>query len=119
MNFNDLYWHDTVIRGIKVNRDNPGIKDEIIFELIWAESGEEGLFIFEDVYWAQMTLNFGIVAEENILNAFQFTDDNTYLQNFYRNWKGVMDNVELSTFQIELNSTGGKIIIIAKKFRIG
>lgn len=118
MNFNDFYWHDSVIYNITINRTNPGVNDEIVFELQWAEEKERVLFIFEEVYMTDMKLNFGIVAEENILSAALLGSDNSYLVSFYARWKGVMDGIELNTYKIDLNSTGGKIIIIAKSFRV-
>jgi hypothetical protein len=29
MNFNDFYWHDSIIKSIYIDRSNPGKKDEI------------------------------------------------------------------------------------------
>lgn len=118
MNFNDLNWHDSVIYNITISRTNPGVNDEIVLDIQWAKEQEKGLLIFEEVYMAEMKLNFGIVAEENIQNATTLKSDNSYLRGFYTKWKGLMDSVELNTYQIDLNSTGGKIIIIAKSFRV-
>jgi len=117
MNFNDYNWHDAVIKNILINRNNPGILDEIIFDIEWLENEKINL-VFEEVYWAAMNLNFGIVANETILNACVLDETDTDLINFYTKWKGMMNNVKLNSFEINLNSTGGKIKIIAKEFRI-
>jgi hypothetical protein len=118
MNFNDFYWHDSVIYNITINRNNPGVNDEIIFEIQWTEQKNKALLVFEEVYMSELKLNFGIVAEETILSASTLSKDNSYLAEFYTKWKGAMDDIKLNTYKIDLNSTGGKIIIIAKSFRV-
>lgn len=65
-----------------------------------------------------MNLNFGICADETILNVFENDiEDKDYI-NLYVKWKGHLTNIKLHTYVIELNSTGGNIKIIAKGFRI-
>ena len=118
MDFNDFYWNDAVIKNIQIDRDNPGIKDTILFEILWPEENGNSTFIFEDVYWAEMKLNFGIVADETILNSIELDNNNQDLINFYSKWKGAMNDVKLNTYKIELGSTGGEIIIISKGFRV-
>jgi hypothetical protein len=117
MNFNDFYWHDSVIKNIAIDRNNPGIVDTIYFDIYLTEGGTIDL-IFEEVYWAKMTLNFGIVAEESILSAFVSGKDDKDLTYFYSKWKGLMDDVKLDCYVINLNSTGGEIKILSKGFRV-
>lgn len=114
----DFYWHDSVIKHIAINRDNPGIKDEIVIEIVWADNDERVNFVFEDVYWARMDLNFGIVVDENIFQGYLLPNSDEDLINFYSKWKGLMDDIKLNVYEIELNSTGGRIKIIAKGFRV-
>ena len=118
MNFNDYSWHDAVIKNIKIDRSNPGINDIIVFDIDWPDEKGAVKFVFEEVYWAQMTLNFGIVADETIFNSMELDGDNQDLANFYLKWNGLMNDVKLKTFKIELNSTGGEIKIIAKGFSV-
>lgn len=117
INFNDLHWHDSVIKSISIDRTDPGIDDNIIFDIDWSNSINSFLK-FTDVYWASMNLNFGIIAEESIYYAEKLGNDDEDLIQFYKGWKSLMDDVELQVFQIELNSTGSKIKIIAKNFEI-
>jgi len=117
MNFNDFKWHDSVIKNITIDRNKPGINDIINFEIDLIDGGKIEL-IFEGIYWVNMNLNFGIVADETILNAWIGDDTDTDLIDFYSKWRGLMDNLKLDTFIIELNSTGGIIKIIAKAFKI-
>ena len=119
MNFNeDFYWHDSIIKNITINRDNPGIKDEIEIEIVWPDNEERVNFVFEDVYWVKMNLNFGIVADESILQGYLLSKNDEDLINFYSSWKGIMDEIKLNVYEILLNSTGGQIKIIAKSFRV-
>jgi hypothetical protein len=119
MNFNeDFYWHDSVIKNIRINRDNPGVKDEIEIEIVWADNEERVNFVFEDVYWARMDFNFGIVANESIAQAFLLNCDDEDLINFHSKWNGLMDDIKLNVYEILLSSTGGRIKIIAKGFRV-
>ncbi len=117
MNFNDYCWHDAVIKNIKIDRGNPGINDIVIFDIEWPDEKGKATFVFEEVYWAELKLNFGIVADETILNSIEMDNNNQDLSNFYSKWNGAMNDVKLKTYKIELNSTGGEIKIIAKGFR--
>lgn len=118
MNFNDFYWHDSVLLNISIDRRNPGICDTINLEIEIYEKGNLQ-FIFEEVYWANLNLNFGIVAKENIFNASS-TDklEDSDLSAFYSKWDGLLDEMKLSIYRINLNSTGGEIKIIAKGFKV-
>jgi hypothetical protein len=118
MNFDEFYWHDSVLTNIFIDRSNPGVADTINLEIEMCEKGNL-LFIFEEVYWASFNLNFGIVAKENILKASS-TDKakDSDLCSFYSKWNGLLDEIKLIIYKIELNSTGGEIKIIAKQFRV-
>ena len=114
----DFYWHDALVRSIQVDRSNPGDNDSILFEIEWPDESQTVSFVFYKVYWANMNLNFGIKAEETILCVEVLEDNNEDLANFYSKWKGLMDDIKLYTYRIELNSTGGIIKIIATGFKI-
>lgn len=118
MKFSDFYWHDVLIRNIQIDRTNPGKDDSILFEIEWSEDNEKGILVFEEVYWASMSLNFGIIADESILDAIQLDEHDKDLVSLYSKWKGAMNEVKLNVYKIELNSTGGEIKIIAKTFRV-
>ena len=114
----DFYWHDSVIKNIVIDRNNPGKKDEIAIEIVWDDNYERVNFVFEGVYWAKMDLNFGIVANENILQGYLLPNNDEDLINFYSLWKGARDKIKLNVYEILLSSTGGRIKIIAKSFRV-
>lgn len=117
MKFEDYNWHDSIIKLINIDRTTPGIKDVIIFEIENLD-GNKDLLEFEDVYWANINLNWGIVSEDSILIASVLDENNSDLIDFYLRWKGLMNDVDLRTYLIELNSTGSLIKIIAKNFKI-
>lgn len=117
MNFNDINWHDSVVKKLIIDRNNPGINDIIELEIEWKD-GQNGSLFFEGVYWTNFTLNFGIVSLETILDASSLPKDDDDLINLYANWKGLIDDVDLTAYVINLNSTGGRIKIIAKGFRL-
>jgi hypothetical protein len=116
-NFNDFYWHDAEIKEIIIDRHNPGKRDEIQFNILFPDKRKVVLFIFEKVYYASFDLNFGIIADETILKASVLEKDDD-LDILYSRWKGSLDHVKLNIYSIELNSTGGKIKIIATSFRV-
>jgi hypothetical protein len=115
--FYDFYWHDAEIKEIIIDRHSPGKKDEIQFNILFSDKKKVICFIFEKVYYASFDLNFGIVAPETIRTVSMLENDEN-LAILYSNWKGHLDHVKLNVYSIELNSTGGKIKIIATKFRV-
>jgi len=126
----DFYWHDAVIKSIIIDRNNSGVLDEIGIDIVWPkeddndddeDKNEEEIIqriVFESVFWANLNLNFGYSGGDNILNAFMLNNNDEDLVNFYSTWKGLRDNIKLNVYVINLNTSGGKIKIIAKDFRI-
>lgn len=117
MNFDKYNWHDTIVRSINIDRSTPGINDEISFEIEWTD-GEICLLKFKNVYWSSMTLNFGIIAEDSILDAKILDKNDADLQNFHSKWKGLLDHLSLNIFYIELNTSGSIIKIIAEGYEL-
>ena len=76
MDFNDFFCHDAIIKNIIIDRNTPGINDNISFSLELPEKEDKINFIFEDVYWSAMELNFGISADETVFSAFCSADNN-------------------------------------------
>ena len=124
----DFYWHDAVIKNIIIDRNNPGVVDEIGIDIVWPkeyenegedDENEEEIIqriVFEGVFWANLDLNFGHLGD-NICNANMLDDNDEDLVNFYSTWKGYRDNIKLNVYVI-LNTSGSKIKIIAKGFRV-
>ncbi|MGK6353523.1 hypothetical protein [Parapedobacter sp. DT-150] len=117
MNFEDITWHDMVIKNIIINRDDPGRNDSIRFEV---DGNRERIrqLIFEEVYWARLDLNFGVVAEETVFDAFLSDESDKDLLNLYSRWKGMIEGKKLLIFNITLNSTGSILKIIASHLTV-
>lgn len=116
MQFDDFYWHDSVIKNIEINRATPGVKDIITFEIDWHDRGLRYL-VFEDVYYAQMTMNFGVIADECIDLGFIADENDSTLTDLYKKWRGYLDGIKLYTYVIKTISTASEIRIVAKGFR--
>lgn len=117
MNFNELDWHDAVIRNIQIDRRDPGNNDTILFDIIWPNQ-DKNKIIFHDIYWTKMTLGFGIVAEECVAEAFIAEKDDQDLNLIYDRWSPLIGNIELTGYIIKTSSTGSEIKIIAKGFKL-
>lgn len=117
MKFDDYYWHESEIISIEIDRTKPGERDTILFNINWNESGQSKL-IFEDVYWARLNLNFGIVASECIDFAFVADSEDSDLIALYKIWNGKLGNLGLACYVIKTLSTGSEMKIIAKSFKV-
>lgn len=117
MDFNDYNWHDSIIKNIVIDRNNPGTNDSILIEIIWPDN-KENTICFNGVYRANFDMNFGIVCPENILNAYITSKDDRTMVDFFLRWKGLINDVNLNCYVIDLNSTVGSIKIIAEEFKV-
>lgn len=116
MQFDELYWHDSVIKRIEIDRASPGIRDTIIFEIDWYDTGM-GILVFEEVYWVRINMNFGVVSDESIYEAYESSKEDIDMIKFNETWRGLI-NVDLSCYVIKTLSTGSEIKIIAKGFKV-
>ena len=117
MNFNELNWHDSIIKNIIIDRNNPGRNDTIQIEIVWT-NGVSNVISFKDIYWANLDLNFGIVSNENILKAFSEGNENDAVKKTYSIWKGMIDDIYLNYYEIETNSTRSIIKVVAQRFEL-
>ena len=111
--FNKLDWHDAIIDKITIDRSCPGVIDIIDIHIIWKDETKNTLH-FENVYWADLNMNFGVVAAESIVKAISKGRDCIPVIECYNKWKGNIDNINLNYYEIETNSTGSTIRIIAE-----
>lgn len=115
MDINDLYWHDSTLLNIYIDRSVKRDVDSIVMEIDWHDIGIKKV-IFRDVYWANLYLNMGVIGVESICNA-TMDEDKVKIVELKNRWKGYLDNMELHYFRIEFNSTGSTIEIISKSFK--
>ena len=113
--FNDCYWHDSILKSIYIDRSNPGNVDTIEMIIDWYDEPESRI-IFQDVYLFKATMNFGIIAQESILTASIAPPDDPDLLEFYHKIK-FPKHIRLNCYVIETNSTGGLIKIIAENVK--
>ncbi len=111
--FNALEWHDAIIEKIIIDRKNPGKVDTIVFFIVWTD-GTKSRLCFEDVYWADLNMNFGVVALESIYSAFSEWRECEQVKDLYKKWDGFIDDINLNYYEIQTNSTGSLIKIISK-----
>ena len=118
MKFDELDWHDAILQNIQIDRNNPGEVDTIVLTIVWPDDTKSKI-VFNDVYWANLTLNFGIVASESIDSASELIDveDDMDMRNLIQKWRGVVQD-SLMMYVFRTASTGSEIKIIAKGFVI-
>ena len=117
MNFNELNWHDSIIKNIIIDRNNPGRNDTIQIEIVWT-NGVSNVISFKDIYWANLDMNFGIVSNESILKAFSEGNENDAVKKTYSIWKGMIDDIYLNYYEMETNSTRSIIKVVAQRFEL-
>ncbi|NLU91545.1 hypothetical protein [Chitinophaga sp. Ak27] len=112
--FDDCYWHDSVLESIFIDRSSPGYNDSVEMVIDWYEEQPKSRLIFKKAYLFNATMNFGIIARESIDMAYIAPADDPDLLFFYQRWKGFFDHVKLNCYVIKTSSTGGEIKILAE-----
>jgi hypothetical protein len=98
----------------EIDRNKPGERDLVRFQLIWP-NGEICHLIFADCWYAQMFLNFGVMAEETILSA-TFIDSSELISQIRSKWS---HNVKpIYQVEFEFNSTASKVSIVFSDLNI-
>jgi len=109
MEFEDIDWHDQILRGIKIDRENPGNNDSIELEFIL--NGKKTTIIFYDVYHAEFNMNFGIISQES-LSYGSMTKDGTDIEAIQDKWNSAGAKIDsLTCFEFNTNSTNSLIKI--------
>lgn len=108
--FNDCYWHDSILESIYIDRSDPGHKDTVEMVIRWYDEPTSKL-IFHDVYLLKAHMNFGIIANESIDTAYVAPEDDEDLMGFRQ--KIFFNPEKLNCYIIKTNSTGSIIKILA------
>jgi hypothetical protein len=116
MNIEDIDWHDQILSRIEIDRTNPGINDSIKLNVII--DGKEMIILFEDVYFAEFKMNFGVVAEESIKYAF-LTNNDSEIANIKKKWINAEGELnKMVCFELNTNSTNSTIRIYCLSYSI-
>lgn len=118
LHINDYQWHDTAIKKIEIPRFVPGVQDKIVITVVWGNNGTENTVIFENVYWANLTLGFGIVVDEDCIDDADENTEDPDLLKITELWKKMNIDIKCKCYIIKTSSTGSNIKIIAQNFRI-
>jgi len=111
--FNNLHWHDAELQSIRIDRSDPGKKDQIVLIICWPDEKKSEV-IFHDCYAFRAQMNFGIIAEETIRDA-EYTESSEELNEIRRSWEKIgADLSDLGQYQIETNSTNSSLMICAR-----
>ena len=113
--FNALPWHDAELISINIDRSNAGNSDVVALVIKWPD-GSSNNIVFDDCYLFDTKMNFGVIAEENILEATCFFESDQIID-IKGKWQplGVMlDN--LCCYRIITNSTNSQIDIYALSY---
>jgi len=118
--FNDLEWHDARLENISIDRSNSDKVNNVdTIELVirWP-SQNKNIIIFENVYQANLNLNFGVVAEDSIYTA-RVKEESKEAELIKEKWIELYKGIEnLICFEIVTNTTNSVIQIFAMSFSI-
>jgi hypothetical protein len=115
INVNDVYWHDSEIKNIIINREDPGNIDSIEFEVDWWESGRKGALIFEDVYFIKMELNMGMHVKETMDTVDIDNNDSDFIKH-QRLVGGYVAGT--NCYIMKMLTTGSDIKVIAARITV-
>jgi hypothetical protein len=111
MKFEDIEWHDQTLIGIDINRTNPGNDDSIKLNVLIDDVEME--VSFQNVYFADIKMNFGVIAQESISYAI-INNADIEITNVQTKWSKVgVELDKLLCFEINTNSTNSLIKIYA------
>lgn len=116
--FNELPWHDSNLKSIVIDRNNPGEHDIVRILVEWSDTGKSSILEFYDCYALSANMNFGIIACESILYAEYFINSEE-LDDIRKKWAKIGVNLdELKCYRINTNSTNSVFNIFALGFRV-
>ncbi|SDG28305.1 hypothetical protein [Chitinophaga filiformis] len=104
----------STLQSVFIDRNDPGRNDSVEIIVKWYGSNSKSKLVFKKSYLFKATMNFGIVANESIDDAYIAPPDDEDLTDFYKKWKGFFDQVKLHCYVIKTSSTGGEIKILAE-----
>lgn len=115
--FNSLPWHDAELLSINVDRSNAGNSDTVSLVVKWPD-GNRNSIVFSDCYLLDAKMNFGVVAEESILEAICF-DEGEKISEVKGKWQPLGVKLDsICCYRIITNSTNSQIDIYALSYAL-
>ncbi len=110
--FQDLEWHDAILLDVRIDRRDPGRRDEVVLTIEWTDGVQQDLR-FTGCYEFHAQMNFGMVVLESILEA-SCVQDSKELRAVKEQWSQMsFDFSLLRAFEITMNSTASVLRILA------
>ncbi len=110
--FNSMPWHDAQLLSISIDRSNAGNSDTVGLLVEWPD-GIRNKIIFSDCYLFDAKMNFGVVAEESILDAMCL-DESDQISEIKNKWEQLGVKLDqIYCYRIITNSTNSQIDIYA------
>lgn len=115
--FDSLPWHDAELLSVSIDRSSAGNSDTVAFVIKWPD-GNKSDIVFKDCYLFDAQMNFGIVAEESILEGVCL-DESDQISEIKNKWQplGVELN-DIRCYRIITNSTNSRIEIYALSYTL-
>jgi len=116
--FENLEWHDALLKNIIIDRSDPGVLDNIEIIIKWT-NGDSSKLIFREVYMANLDLNFGVIADECISHVNLIKKDDPMFSKLIKKWVNLYEGVlDLKGFEIKTITTNSTIRIFSKNIKI-
>ncbi len=116
--FNDLPWHDAILKNIEIDRRTPGEQDIIELLVAWPNYNYNSIVEFFDCYAFTANMNFGVIACETIMTA-ECLYESEELKSIRDLWLKVnVDLQDLKHFKIITNSTNSVVNIFSLNFKV-
>jgi hypothetical protein len=116
-NFNSLPWHDAELLSVNIDRLNAGNSDTVELIVKWPD-GKQNSLVFNDCYFFNAQMNFGVIAEETILEAMCLAESDK-ISEIKGRWEPlgvVLDKI--CCYRINTNSTNSQIDIFALSYTL-
>lgn len=115
--FNSLPWHDAELRSISIDRSDAGNSDTVELVVKWP-NGIINCITFSDCFSFDAQMNFGIVAEETILDAVCLVESDK-ISAIKDKWAPLGAPLEsICSYRLSTNSTNGQIEICAMSYTL-
>lgn len=115
--FNLLPWHDAVLSSVSIDRSDAGKSDTVALTIKWPD-GHKNDVVFNDCYFLCAMMNFGVIAEESILEGVCFSQSDRILE-IKSKWQSLgVELGDLRGYRLITNSTNSRIEIYALSYAL-